>query len=178
MPHTRGHNLKVFKIILGCCCYYLWGYPYVTTLALGSRPKQGGCKVVGQERSPRVTFHALGSAKECEGMNLHTPKWTPCWELESQWTPKSLERNCKGQNPLAWRIIYIIGNLLKRRCLKWACIAHLDIWNTSYDQKKGRESNWQFDSWPLKVRNRPNFLRAGSVQHTVGKLLMRAITLI
>jgi len=36
---------------------------------------------------------------------------------------------------------------------KWACITHLDIWNTSYGQKKGRESNWQFDSRPLKVKN-------------------------
>jgi hypothetical protein len=31
---------------------------------------------------------------------------------------------------------------LKLRCLKWAHIAHLDIWNTNYNQKKGRESNW------------------------------------
>jgi hypothetical protein len=36
-------------------------------------------------------------------------------------------------------------------------MTHLNIWNTSYDQKKGQESNWQFDFWPLKVRNRPNF---------------------
>jgi hypothetical protein len=35
---------------------------------------------------------------------------------------------------------------------------HLDICNTSYGQTKGRESNWQFDSEPLKVKNRPNFL--------------------
>jgi hypothetical protein len=35
---------------------------------------------------------------------------------------------------------------------------HLDIWNNSYCQKKGWESNWQFDSRPLKVKNRPNFL--------------------
>jgi hypothetical protein len=32
---------------------------------------------------------------------------------------------------------------------------HLDICSPSYGQKKGRESNWQFDSRPLKVRNRP-----------------------
>jgi len=32
------------------------------------------------------------------------------------------------------------------------------IWNTNYGQKKGRESTWQFDSRPLKVRNRPDFL--------------------
>ncbi len=30
--------------------------------------------------------------------------------------------------------------------------------NISYGQKKGRESNWQFDSRPLKIENRPNFL--------------------
>jgi hypothetical protein len=47
---------------------------------------------------------------------------------------------------------------LKRRCLKWACIAHLDICNISYGQKKGRELNSQFDSQPLKVENRPNSL--------------------
>jgi len=29
------------------------------------------------------------------------------------------------------------------------------ICSPSYGQKKGRESNWQFDSRPLKVRNRP-----------------------
>jgi hypothetical protein len=58
---------------------------------------------------------------------------------------------------MAWRIIYTIGKLLKRRCLKWARITHLDIWNTSYGQKKGRESNWQFDFRPLKVGNHPDF---------------------
>jgi hypothetical protein len=34
----------------------------------------------------------------------------------------------------------------------------LDIWNTSYGQKKGQESNWQFDSQRLKVNNWPDFL--------------------
>jgi hypothetical protein len=52
-------------------------------------------------------------------------------------------------------VLYINGKLLKRRCLKWARIAHSDICNTSYGQKKGRESNCQFDSRPLKVGNRP-----------------------
>jgi hypothetical protein len=36
--------------------------------------------------------------------------------------------------------------------------SHLDIWNTIYGQKKGQESNWQFDSQPLKVKNWPDFL--------------------
>jgi hypothetical protein len=91
-------------------------------------------------------------------MNPHTLKWIPCWELESQWIPKSSKRDCRGENPSFWKVIYIIGKLLKLECLKWAHIAHLHLWNTSYDQKKGQESNWQFDSRPLKVGNQPNFL--------------------
>ncbi len=47
---------------------------------------------------------------------------------------------------------------MKRRYLKWACMIHLEIKNTSYGEKKGRESNLQFDSRPLKVGNRPDFL--------------------
>jgi hypothetical protein len=36
-------------------------------------------------------------------------------------------------------------------------MTHLDIYNTSYGEKKGRESNHQFESQPLKARNRPKF---------------------
>ncbi len=42
-------------------------------LNLGLATKAKACKSAGQEGSLGVTFHALGSAKECEGMNLHTP---------------------------------------------------------------------------------------------------------
>jgi hypothetical protein len=35
---------------------------------------------------------------------------------------------------------------------------HLDIWNTSYGQNKGRKSSLQFDPQPLKVANRPDSL--------------------
>jgi hypothetical protein len=48
---------------------------------------------------------------------------------------------------------------LEHKCLKWACMTNLDTSSTSYGQKKGRESNWQFDSRPLNVKNHPNFLR-------------------
>jgi hypothetical protein len=47
---------------------------------------------------------------------------------------------------------------LERRCLKWAWMTHLDIKHISYGQKKGWESNWQFDYQPLKVKNCPNFV--------------------
>jgi hypothetical protein len=85
-------------------------------------------------------------------MNSHCRSWNPKWIF------KSSEHDWSGQNPSAQRITYIIEKLLKLKCLKWAPIAHLDIWNTSYDEQKGWESNLQFDSQPLKVRNRPNFL--------------------
>jgi hypothetical protein len=85
-------------------------------------------------------------------VNSHVGSWNP------ERTPESSERNCRGQNSLRWSVLYIIKKLLKRRCLKWARITHLDIWNTSYGQKNGQESNWQFDSWPLKVGNWPGFL--------------------
>jgi hypothetical protein len=35
-------------------------------------------------------------------------------------------------------------------------MSHLDISSPSYGQKKGRESNLQFDSRPQKVGNRPD----------------------
>jgi hypothetical protein len=88
---------------------------------------------------------------------LTLPKELPLWELESQWTLKFSESNCRGQNSLDWNVCYIIEKLLERTCLKWARMTHLDIWNTSYGPKKGRESNWQFDSRPLKVGNQPDF---------------------
>ncbi len=54
-----------------------------------------------------------------------------------------------------WVVLGVIGKVLKRRYRKWPRIGHLDICSPSYGQKKGRESNWQFDSRPLKVGNRP-----------------------
>jgi hypothetical protein len=127
-------------------------------LSLRIATKARACKFVGQEGSMGVASHAPGSVKECEGMNPHIPKWTPIWELESQRTPESSEGHCRDQKPLDWKFLYIIRNLLKPRCLKWAHMTHLNIWNTSYRQKKGPESNWKFDSRPIKVRNRLYFL--------------------
>jgi len=75
--------------------------------------------------------------------------------MESRWTRKTLESDRKGQTSMSCGVLYIIGKLLKRRFLKWACIVHSKIWNTSYGQKKGWESNCQFDSRPQKVGNRP-----------------------
>jgi hypothetical protein len=89
---------------------------------------------------------------------LTLPRQLPLWEMEFRWTLKTSESDCRGQNPMACDVLYIIRKILKRRCLKWAHITHLDIWNVSYGQKKGQESNYQFDSRPQKVGNRPDLL--------------------
>jgi len=125
---------------------------------LGLATKEGACKKARQEGDPRGISYTLGSVGKCERMNSHTPKATPTWGVESRRTPKFSRSNCRGQNPLVWRVLYIIGKILKLRCLKLDHITHLDIWITSYGQKKGRKSNWQFNSQPRKVGNWPDFL--------------------
>jgi hypothetical protein len=62
---------------------------------------------------------------------------------------------------------------LKRRYRKCPRIGNSDICSPSYGQKKGRESNWQFDSRPLKVG-----MSDSGIQHGVGKILTRATTLV
>ncbi len=75
------------------------------------------------------------------------------------WSPTlgkvgSLELDSKEKNTLHWGVLGVIGKVLKRKYRKWPHIGHLDICSPSYGQKKGRESNWQFDSRPLTVGKR------------------------
>jgi len=86
------------------------------------------------------------------GWNSHSKSGN----LEPFGTPETLEFNWRGQNISPWGVFYIFGKVLKFKCRKWPCMSHSDIFSTSYGRKKGRESNWQFDSRPLKVRNRPD----------------------
>ncbi len=70
-------------------------------------------------------------------------------ELESFGTLDCSELNSKAQNTSPWRVLSVIGKVSKCRCPKWPRTGHLDICSPSYGQKK------QFDSRPLKVKNRP-----------------------
>jgi hypothetical protein len=88
--------------------------------------------------------------KECED-DIHTFEMGT-WE--SFGSPENSELDCRGQNTSLWGVIYIVGKVLKRICRKWPRMNHSDICSTSYVRKKGQESNWQFDSRPLKVGNR------------------------
>jgi hypothetical protein len=83
------------------------------------------------------------------------PNTWKSWELESTGTPECSELSSKGKNTSHWGVLGVIGKVLKRRYRKCPRIGNLDIFSSSYGQKKGRESNWQFDSRPLKVGNRP-----------------------
>jgi hypothetical protein len=153
---------------VGCC----------RNSSLGLVTKAKGCKVVGQEGNLGITSHVPTSTKSVREWTLTFPSEFPLWELESKWTFESSDRDCRGQNPSSWRVIYIFGKLLKRKYLKWDRITHLDVWNMSYCQKKGRESNWQSNSQALKVRIDLIYLRSGGMWHIVEKLLTRATTLL
>jgi hypothetical protein len=103
---------------------------------------------IGERRTP---FVATPLWAKCEG-EAHTLK---SGKLESSGTPENSELDCRGQISSHLSDLGVIGKVLKCRCPKWPRMSHLDIWNSSYGQKKGRESNWQFDSRPLEVGNRP-----------------------
>jgi hypothetical protein len=117
-----------------------------------------GWMISGQEIIFLLSFKSIANhgccnptLAKCED-ETHTPK---VGDLESSETPECLEFDRKGQNTSPCGVLGVIRKVLKCRCPKWPRIGHLDICSPRYGQKKGRESNWQFDSRPLKVGNRP-----------------------
>jgi hypothetical protein len=92
----------------------------------------------------------LESARECEGMNPHTPKWTPILEVGIPYFHRIILR---VKTHLIEDLFIPLESSLRLICLKWACMIHLSTYNTSYGQKEGRKLKCQFDSWPLKVKN-------------------------
>jgi len=82
------------------------------------------------------------------------------WDSHSQkWELGVFRNSCNFRarlQRLPWGVLYIVEKALKCRCQKWARMSHSDICSTSYGRKKGRESNWQFNSRPQKVGNRPD----------------------
>jgi len=125
---------------------------------LGLTTKARAYEGVGQEWARESHFMLLGMQESVREWTLTLPNELPLWELESQWTPEFSKGDYKGQNSLDCEVLYITGNLLKFRCSKMSShdpFRHLEhkLW-----PKEGPEINWQFDSWPLKARNHPNFL--------------------
>jgi len=75
-----------------------------------------------------------------------------------RWSPDGLPNLQRAIIGVKIQCLEAFLYLLELKCIKWARIAHLHIWNTSYGQKKGRESNWHFDFRALKFENRPDSL--------------------
>jgi len=134
------------------CC------PWCCNPSFGLATKAKGLQGCRPRGSPGVTSHAPGSVGKCEGVNPHTPKATPTLGDGVPVDSQNFREGFEGSKFNGCGIFSIIGKLFKLKCLKWACIAHLDIWNTSYGQKKGQESNCQFDSRLEKVGNWPDLL--------------------
>jgi hypothetical protein len=117
-----------------------------------------------RQDSPKIRLDFANSWNDWKFICVATPLWAKCegeaqtpksGNLESFGTSKNSELELKGQNTSHWGFLGVIGKVLKCRCLNWPRVGHLDICSPSYGRKKGRESNWQFDSRPLKVENRP-----------------------
>jgi hypothetical protein len=122
--------VNVLQLYGGKMCTQLWGNNKVFTLGVSVAT---------------LTWPSVGVK----------PNTWKSWDLESSGTPECLVLDSKGQNTSHWGVLGVIEKVLKRRYRKCPRILDLNIGSPSYGQKKGRESNWQFDSRPLKVGNRP-----------------------
>jgi len=90
----------------------------VATLALGSRPRQRGCKVAGQEEirelrqeearelrqeeareSHHILPRVLESVREYEGVNPHTPKATPTLGNGAPVDSQNFREQLQGSKP-------------------------------------------------------------------------------
>jgi len=133
-------RLNVFNIL--CICFQLNNINFVITLALGSQPRQGLARLWAKKEAGSHVACSRGCRKVWGNQPSHSQGSFHFgnWSLDG--LPNVQRAIAKVKKPMDWRVIYTIGKLLKRRCLKWARMTHLDIWNTSYGQKKGWESNW------------------------------------
>jgi hypothetical protein len=80
------------------------------------------------------------SVKECEHEDSHSQVSSHFGSWSPGGFPNLHKAIVKVKKPCIEEFLYIIGKLLKCRCLKWARIIHLDICNKSYGKKKGWES--------------------------------------
>ncbi len=75
-------------------------------------------------------------------------------------------------------VLYIIGKLLERTCLKWARIAHLEFETQFMAKRRARNQIANLTPDHKKSRIDSIYLDSGSVPHTVGKLSTRATILL
>jgi hypothetical protein len=71
---------------------------------------------------------------------------------------------------MAYGVIYIVGKLLERRCLKWAHIIHLESEPQIMAKRRAGSQNGSLTPDHKKSGIDLIYLAAGGVPHTVGKL--------
>jgi len=133
------------------------------------------CEVQGPMRTRmclgvKKTFKSEG---KCKGWNPMTPKCAPIlglhlcgsYECLESWLKRQINTKLSPQNT--------IKKFLKCRCSKCPCIFHLDVICMNYDEKKGWESNWKFDSQP-QIPERNQMRSNWGVLYTVEKIFLRA----
>jgi hypothetical protein len=148
------------------------------TLALGSRPRQRFARRQDKRETHEAHLILSEVQKSVREWTLTLPRQLPLEELESRRTPESSGSDRRGQNPSVWRVLYIIGKLLKHRCLKWVCITHeklstrattllqtssqSEVCTQSYGAPKLQES--QFQDYHLEVLKQKNHLDVGLME--------------
>jgi len=85
----------------------------VITLTLGSQPWQGLARVQNKRETREAHLIPPRVQESVREWTFTFPSELPFRELDSQWTLESLGIDYRGQNPLDWRFLYIIGKLLK-----------------------------------------------------------------
>jgi hypothetical protein len=141
-PSSRAHV---------CNLHHIWAKQWKTKLSchnpnLALVTKARAWKGVGQKCNLKITFTLLKVWKTLREWTHTPPSGLPLWEFESLLSPKSSKSDLKGQNSLNWGLPYTIEKFLRLKCLKWVCMIHLKVYNTSYGWKKGWESECQIDS--------------------------------
>jgi hypothetical protein len=125
----------------------LYFFHHVATLALGSRPKQGGCKVAGQEGDLGVTSHAPESAKCVRAWTLTFPKELPCWELKSQKDSRIFRARLQGSKFLASKSFLYHWKATEVWVSKMG--SHRPFWTSKTQVMAKRKVKSQFDNLTL-----------------------------
>jgi hypothetical protein len=108
---------------------------FIMTLTLGLQPKQRHGKLWVKN----ATWESHSHSRECgrvwgnelthSQLGSHFGSWSPeNSQIFKKWFQRSKLIGLKKN--------YTIGIFLKHKCLNWACMIHLNTYNTSYGQKK------------------------------------------
>jgi hypothetical protein len=77
---------------------------YVTTLALGSRPRQGVTRLWAKKKTRESHHMLLGVPNSVREWTFTLPSEFPCWELEPQMDFRIFKVRLQGSKPIASKI--------------------------------------------------------------------------